>query len=238
MRCHRNIQQDIATGTAIAAFATLALQPDLLSVAQACRNANVHLPPVRHVNTAGAATGCFLETHSGSDFIALAGARPLPAATPSATQSTAEQFGKNVLGTKALGCISVRTPVVLISARAAAFEPMRAWIEAAGIATRIDLATVESRALFLVAKDIVSAADLLEFLLCGRISAFGVGVILLGQRAERLLDLGFARGLGNPENLIWIAHAISCRRKHGAATLEYGDSSRPVKALAAKRRQT
>jgi len=83
-------------------------------------------------------------------------------------------------------------------------ESMRARIEAAGVALFVDLAGVVLGALVLVADHVVGGADLLEALL---VPAFGIGVKLLGQAPESLLDVRFAGGLRNAEHFVWVAHA-------------------------------
>ena len=62
-------------------------------------------------------------------------------------------------------------------------------------------------AFFLVAQDVIGAGNFLEALLRGRIARMLVGVMLLGEGAEGLLDFGLARRLGDAEDFIRIFHA-------------------------------
>src|SRR5919106_1229234 len=62
-------------------------------------------------------------------------------------------------------------------------------------------------ALLRIGEDVVGALDLLEALLRLRIPRVRVRVVLAGQLAVRLLDLGRGRGLGDSENLVEIPHA-------------------------------
>src|SRR6185503_19299507 len=84
-----------------------------------------------------------------------------------------------------------------------------AGIEPLWLAHFIDFAAIELGALFLVADDFVGLADLLEAF--HRLGIVGVGVrmMLLGERAESLLDLGFAGLLRHAKDFIWIARHIS-----------------------------
>src|SRR6185436_17270334 len=71
-----------------------------------------------------------------------------------------------------------------------------ARIEAARIAVGADRARVELGALFLVAQNVIGAGNFLETLLCRRVARMLVGMMFLGQRPERFLDVGLARRLG------------------------------------------
>ena len=84
-----------------------------------------------------------------------------------------------------------------------------AWIEAARIAVGVDLAGIEFGALVLVAQNVIGGGDFLEPLLGRFIAGMGVGMVLFGKVAERLLDLRLAGGLGNSQDLVRIAHDVS-----------------------------
>jgi len=88
-------------------------------------------------------------------------------------------------------------------------KPSGAGIKAAWIAVGANLAGIEFGALVLVAQHIISGGNFLKPLLGGFIPRMGIGVVLLGQAAERLLDLRFTGGFGNTQDLIRIAHEFS-----------------------------
>ena len=44
----------------------------------------------------------------------------------------------------------------------------------------------------------------------------GIGMMLLGERAEGLLDLGLAGGLGYAQNFVGITHCLSVRELRSA----------------------
>ena len=92
-----------------------------------------------------------------------------------------------------------------------AFKALGARIKALGVALVVDLAGIEFGALFLIAKDVIGAADFLKALFGALVTALGIGVVLLGQRTKRLLDLGFTGVLGNAKDVIGIAHRFSAR---------------------------
>src|SRR5690606_16680898 len=76
----------------------------------------------------------------------------------------------------------------------------------ARVAVGADRAGIELGALFLVAQNVIGPGNLLEPLLSGGIARMLVGMMLLGQRAERLLDVRLAGVLGNAEGFVRIVH--------------------------------
>src|SRR6202012_5015746 len=94
------------------------------------------------------------------------------------------------------------TPGAALSAPAAA--------EAAeGLApVGVDGAGVELLLLLGVAQDVEGAGDLLEALLGGLVVRVGVGVVGLGELAERLADLVRARRARDAQDLIGVARQV------------------------------
>src|SRR5437016_721787 len=78
----------------------------------------------------------------------------------------------------------------------------------ARLALGIDLAAVESFALVAIADDLVSGIKLGEMRSCLRVVFVGVGVQFLGEAPISALDIGLACTLGNPQNLVGVAHRV------------------------------
>ena len=95
-----------------------------------------------------------------------------------------------------------------------AAKAARAWIEAAGIAAGVDLAGIEFGALVLVADNVIGGRRFPGSASSRLIAGMGVGMMLLGQAAERLLDFGLAGGLGHAQDLIRIAHHFRLWIRH------------------------
>src|SRR5690606_5923191 len=76
----------------------------------------------------------------------------------------------------------------------------------ARLALGVDLAAVELGALVLVADDLIGGVDFGEAFLRLRISLVLVRMVLLGELAEGLLDLGRARIALHTQNLIRVSH--------------------------------
>jgi hypothetical protein len=91
-------------------------------------------------------------------------------------------------------------------AAAEAFETLEARL-----AVGVDLATVERLALVGVADDLVGGVELGKAR--GRLGVVlvGVGVMFLGEFAERALDLSRARTLGYPQDVIGVTHSFALR---------------------------
>src|SRR5262249_20905581 len=130
-----------------------------------------------------------------------------------AAGEAAEQFGEDV----ALGGLTLLVGPSVVELARAALPPAatetstkrataRERIEAARIAGLVDLAGVVAGALLIDADDLLGGVDLLEALLGFLVALGGVGMMLLGERAEGLLDLGLAGALRNAQDLIRIAH--------------------------------
>src|SRR5262249_22822131 len=81
-------------------------------------------------------------------------------------------------------------------------------IEPPRIAVGADRARVKLRALFLVAQNVIGAGNFLEALLRRRVARMLVGMMFLGQRAERFLDVGLVRRFGDAEDFIRVFHAV------------------------------
>ena len=76
----------------------------------------------------------------------------------------------------------------------------------ARLALGVDLAAVELAALGRVAEDLVGGVDLGEGFLRLGVVAVLVGVVLLRQPPERLLDVVGTRRLADAENVVGVAH--------------------------------
>src|SRR5450631_46427 len=87
------------------------------------------------------------------------------------------------------------------AARLRTFEAAEAWL-----ALGVDLAVVERLALLVVAGDLVGGVELGEAR--GRLGVVlvGVGMQLLGEPPVGALDLGLARTLRYPQDLVGVAH--------------------------------
>ena len=96
----------------------------------------------------------------------------------------------------------IAAPLLAIGAR----------IKAARIAIGVNLAGIEFGALVLVAQHVIGRGQFLETLLGFLVAGMGVGMVLLGQAAEGLFDLGLRGALGHAQSLVGIAHSVSCRR--------------------------
>jgi len=198
MRCDRNLDQHIAGGPTAPSGAAAAFQSDLLTVLQADRNFHIELFAVGQHHAARSAARRFLEAHGHRDGEILSSTWLL---TATATAQSAEKIAEQIFGAEALSLVAVLGPAEIVIARAATgataervTAAMRTRIEAARIAGFVDLAGVELRTLVLVTDNVVGAADLLELFLCGVITRVLVGMILFGERAEGLFDVGLARG--------------------------------------------
>src|SRR5690606_25597323 len=115
-------------------------------------------------------------------------------------------------------------------------EPVEAM--EARLALRVDLAAVELGALLLVAENFIGGIDLGKLLLGLGIILVLVGMIGLGELAERLLDVRVARRSGTTENAVWIAHGYPVRER-GTATnpLPYGATVARLQRLLRASRQ-
>src|SRR5207245_1535311 len=82
-----------------------------------------------------------------------------------------------------------------------AFESLEARL-----ALGVDLAAVERLALLGLTKDLVGGVELGEPAGCLGIVLVGVRMQLLGQLAERALDVRGACALGHPQHVIGVAH--------------------------------
>src|SRR6185437_12180248 len=146
-----------------------------------------------------------------------------PARTRTAAPAAAQNLREDIVGGKSARLfLSALAPAemkftVATAARAAA-ERIAAKtallrigtrIEAARVALGVDFAGVEFGALVLVADHVIGRGDFLEALLGFFIAGMGVGMVLLGERAEGLLDFGFAGGLGDAKCFIRIVHSNS-----------------------------
>src|SRR5207249_4957017 len=80
--------------------------------------------------------------------------------------------------------------------RTGASAPTRARVRA--IASQL----IVSLALVRIAQHIVRLVDLLEALRRLSVVGIAIGMVLLGEPAERLLDLVHRRGLGDPQDLV------------------------------------
>ena len=69
----------------------------------------------------------------------------------------------------------------------------------------VELSGVVLLALVRVADDVEGRADALELLLGGLVARIGVGMVLLGELAERLAELVVARAPGNAKFLVGVA---------------------------------
>src|SRR5262249_9413804 len=78
----------------------------------------------------------------------------------------------------------------------------------ARLALRVDLAAVEGLAFVAITHDLVSGVKLGESRRRLRIRLVGVGVQFFREAPIRTLDIGLARTLGNPQNLVGVAHLI------------------------------
>ena len=97
-------------------------------------------------------------------------------------------------------------------------------LETARLAVGVDLAAVEGAALLLVAQNFVGRIDLGEFRLRLGVVGVLVGMVLLGELAERLFHIRLRGVLGDAENLVGIAH---CPKAH----LAPARSAAPVACL-------
>src|SRR5262249_24509888 len=79
----------------------------------------------------------------------------------------------------------------------------------ARLAFRVDLATIEGLAFFLLAEDFVSCVEFPKSPRRPRVVLIGVRMQLLRLPAERALDLRGARGLRHPKDLIGVTHPQS-----------------------------
>src|SRR5262249_3380786 len=82
----------------------------------------------------------------------------------------------------------------------------------ARLALGIDLTAVEGLSLLGVADDLVGGVDLGEAGCRLGVVLVGVRVVLLGELAERALDVRRARALGHAQDLIGVAHPQSLRK--------------------------
>jgi len=89
-------------------------------------------------------------------------------------------------------------------------------------AVGVDLAGVELAALFRIAQQIEGPAEALEALLGGLVALVGVGVVLLGQLAERLADLVRARATLHTQFLIGILRQSTVLQGSGKSTHDLG----------------
>jgi hypothetical protein len=196
----------------------LSFQSHLLSVANADGNAHIDIAPIRQCHAPRAAARGFLETHRDVERVVFTAPRLRAPPTP------AEQIGEYILraesfraarsaaGEGVFETAGSLPPAAPAEAERIAFEAAALpGVEAARISLLVDLAAIEFRALVLVAKDIVGAADLLELFRGGFVAAMFVGMVLLGERAKGFLDLGLARFFGNTQYAVRICHVLSCR---------------------------
>src|SRR5262249_42268051 len=86
---------------------------------------------------------------------------------------------------------------------------------------------VEMRALVGIGQDGVGLVDLFELLLGLFVAAVAVGVVLHRELAVRLLDLGFARGAGDPEHLVVVARHRAQLSSSGAAATDTSAARSP-----------
>src|SRR5690348_10796226 len=82
----------------------------------------------------------------------------------------------------------------------------KALIKPFGLTTRVNFSAVELRPFFLVAQQLIRRADLLKALNGFWVIPLGVGVVLLRERPECLLDFGFRRLARYAKHVIWITH--------------------------------
>src|SRR4029079_3872754 len=85
----------------------------------------------------------------------------------------------------------------------------------------------------LVGQDGVRLVDVLELLLGGLVARVLVGVVVPGELAERLLDLGLGRGLGHAEDLVVV---LVVHRHRLPSTVDAGTADRRVGRCAARSR--
>ena len=207
MRRNAHREQQVAGWPVFAPRTALALQTNLLALAHADGNAHIDLTPVGEGDAPRAAARGFFEADRHRKRVILTPARAPP---PPAAATAAENLAEDVLGAEsALG--GIRIAPVEVKIAGARPKATRARIETARIAVGVDHALIEFRALLLVAENVVGGADFLKALLRRRIAAVLVGMVLLGERAESLLDLGFARVLRNTQDFIRVTHACSRR---------------------------
>ena len=192
----------------------LALEADLLAIFQAGRNTDIEVATIGQGDPPRGAQGRLAEADRDGEVKILA-----PAGLGAPSSAATEQVREDVFGTEALGGLAAAALVrpgeveVPRAACAAALPEGRALETlrvVAGIAVGIDFAAVELRTLFLVAQDVVGAADFLKLLLRGFVTTFGIRVVLLGECPERFFDFGLARGFRHAEYGIGIAHTFSC----------------------------
>src|SRR5262249_37791461 len=129
------------------------------------------------------------------------------AATPEAAQNLAQE----IVAGKTFGAAAPAAGRPAEVPRAAAGAAEGARIEAfdaleARLAVRADLAAVELAALVLVADDLVGGVGLVELLVGLGVRGVLVGVVLLGELAESLLDLRVARVPADSEHLVGVTH--------------------------------
>ena len=74
------------------------------------------------------------------------------------------------------------------------------------LAGRVDLAGIEAAALLGIRQDLVGLRDFLELGLGRLVAGVEVGMVLLGELAERLADVVVGGGLGHAKDGIGIAH--------------------------------
>ena len=113
---------------------------------------------------------------------------------------------KSVIVAMALLCAA---PALAETALRAGIEAMRPGIETTRIAVRSDLARIIFGALVLVPDHVIGGGDFLEFLLRGGVSRVLVGMMFLGERAERLLDVGLAGAFGHAQDFVGVSHSHS-----------------------------
>src|SRR5262249_32174460 len=89
---------------------------------------------------------------------------------------------------------------------------------------RVDLAAVECLALVCVADDLVGSVELRKTRRGFRIVLVGIGMQFLREPTIGALDVALARTLGNPQNLIGVAHLIQTPVKSPARRQIAGDS--------------
>src|SRR4029077_4490094 len=212
-----DLYQDVARWSAIASGAAAALDADMLAILHADGNLDVYLFPGGHHDPPRSTTRRFIEADRRPHAEIFSAHR----LRTSASTAAAEQVGENVLCAEAFLRIAAGVvPGKMEVARATTAKrpagtkaAALSRIEAPRIACGIDFTGVEFGALFLVADDVVGAGDFLKFLLRVLVRGLRVRVMLLGEVAESLFDLGLARGLGHTQDFVRIAHSSSrpCR---------------------------
>src|SRR5579871_2737270 len=205
MRGYPDRKEKITGRTVLATGAPLTFEPDLLTIPHPNRDAHIEFAPVGQGDATRAATCRFLEADGHRERVVLAA----PGSTPAPTATAAENLAEDLFGPEAtFGCFRIAPGKMEITRSGSWPKAASAGIEPARIAVGVDHALIEFLPLLLVAQNIVGSAYFLKPLLCRRIAALGVGMMFLRQRAESLLDVGFARALRNTQNVIGVTHAL------------------------------